>query len=177
MLWQHAGDLWPLSSLPKKSGQPMLGFEYRTLSSSAQPLATRPPSPLGQTVLPNSLQTSMILLMYPILLLILMATTSTLQILQKLYSKDKIFQKVYTWVGAFYKVKPYIPPTYQCQNCWRFGRPAKYCRSTARCPLCTSPGHTRTNCPSTIRICANCTQGCPVYKFELEVAVLHFKQL
>ena len=36
--------------------------------------------------------------------------------------------------------------------------------------------------PSTIHICANCTQehnvffrGCPVYKFESEVAALHFK--
>ena len=84
--------------------------------------------------------------------------------------------------GAFFKVKPYIPPPHQCRNCWRFGHPVKYCRSTARCPLCASPGHTCTNCPSTIHICANCThhhnvffQGCPVYKFESEVAALRFK--
>ena len=68
--------------------------------------------------------------------------------------------------GTFYKVKPYIPPCCQCQNCWRFGHPAKY-------------GHIRTNCPSTIRICANCTQehnvffqGCPIYTFASEVAAL-----
>ena len=73
-------------------------------------------------------------------------------------------------------------PTCQCQNCWRFGHRAKYYRSTARCPLCFSPGHTRINSPSTIHICANCTQehniffrGCTVYKFESEVAALRFK--
>ena len=60
--------------------------------------------------------------------------------------------------GAFYKVKPYIPHPRQCQNCWRFGHPAKYCRSTAHYPLCALPGYTCINCPSTIRICANCTQ-------------------
>ena len=48
--------------------------------------------------------------------------------------------------GAFYRIKPYFPPLLQCQNCWRFRHPAKYCRSTARCPLCASPGHTCTNC-------------------------------
>ena len=87
------------------------------------------------------------------------------------------------YIGVtFYKVKPYIYPPCQCQNCWRFGHPAKYCRSTARCPLCASSGHTCTNCP-TINICANCTQeynvffrGCSVYKFESEVAALRFKR-
>ena len=46
-----------------------------------------------------------------------------------------------------------------------------------------SPGSAQMNCPSTIRICANCTQkhnvffrGCPVYKFESEVAALRFKR-
>ena len=67
-------------------------------------------------------------------------------------------------------------------NCWRFRHPAKYCRSTARCPLCALPGHTHTNYPSTIHICANCTQehnvffrGCSVYKFKSEIAALGFK--
>ena len=72
-------------------------------------------------------------------------------------------------------------PLHQCQNCWRFGHPAEYCRSTARCSLCASPGHTHTNCPSTIHVCANSTQehnvfrGCSIYKFESEVAALCFK--
>ena len=55
--------------------------------------------------------------------------------------------------GAFCKVTSYILPPYQWQNCWRFGHPAMYCRSTARCPLCASPGHTHTNCSSTKHIC------------------------
>ena len=38
----------------------------------------------------------MILLMYPTLLLTLVATASTQQILQKLHSKDKIFKIMYT---------------------------------------------------------------------------------
>ena len=73
--------------------------------------------------------------------------------------------------GAFCKVKPYIPPSRQCQNCWRFGHPAKYCRSTACCPLFASSDHTHLNCPSTKWICANC----PIYKFELDIVVLHFR--
>ena len=56
--------------------------------------------------------------------------------------------------GAFFKVKPYIPPPHQCQNCWRFGHPVKYYRSTAYCPLCATPSRTHINCPSTKHHCA-----------------------
>ena len=62
------------------------------------------------------------------------------------------------------------------------GHPAKYYLSTAHCPLCVSLGHICTNCPLTKHICANSSQehnvlfrGCPIYKFELNVAALHFK--
>ena len=84
--------------------------------------------------------------------------------------------------GALLKVQPYIPPPRQCQNCWRFGHLAKYCRSAARCPLCAMTSHDRSKCSSQIRTCANCTgqhnvfyRGCPTYKFEAEVAALRFK--
>ena len=48
--------------------------------------------------------------------------------------RDMIFQTVYIG-GALYKVKPYLPPTSQCQNYWRFRHPSKYCGSTACCLL------------------------------------------
>ena len=67
-------------------------------------------------------------------------------------------------------------------NSLRFRYLGKYCRYTARCPLCASFGYTRTNCPSTKRICANPTQqhnvffrGYLVYNFESEVSTLRFK--
>ena len=67
---------------------------------------------VGQTDLMTSLnllQTSMILLMCPVLPLIVVAAAGTQQILQKLHSKDEIFHSVY--IGeAFCKVQPYIPP-------------------------------------------------------------------
>ena len=84
--------------------------------------------------------------------------------------------------GQSLPVRPYQPPPRQCQNCWRFGHPAKHCRSTDRCPICAQPGHNRSNCSAQTRTCANCGgphnvfyRGCPTYKFESEVATFRYK--
>ena len=43
VLWQHVGDLRPLSGSSKDSGQLMPGLERGTLSWYARPLAIRSP--------------------------------------------------------------------------------------------------------------------------------------
>ena len=74
------------------------------------------------------------------------------------------------------KVKPYIPsapPMTKLLKIFISGNTA----DPLHVALCASPGHTHTNCPLTIRICANCTkennnffQGCLIYNFQSEVA-------
>ena len=126
--------------------------------------------------------------MYSALLLTFVAAASTQQILQKLPSKNKIYQTMYKKGGAFYMVKSYISPTPPTPVSAKTVGDPDIQQNTmdplhvALSALCGSPSHTQTNCPSTIRISANCTQehnvffrGCPVYKFESEVASLHFK--
>ena len=85
--------------------------------------------------------------------------------------------------GERLPVRPYSPPPRQCQNCWRFGHPAKFCRSPYCCPLCAQPDHSKDDCPSTSHHCPNCgenhnafSRGCPAYKFEAEVALIRHQQ-
>ena len=79
--------------------------------------------------------------------------------------------------GLKLSVQAFRPVPRQCRSCWRFGHPEKYCRSHPCCPLCAQTGHTRDDCSSTKKACANCGgdhsvlyRGCPVYRFEAEVA-------
>ena len=83
--------------------------------------------------------------------------------------------------GEHLRVKPYRPPPRQCQKCYRFGHPAKHCRSSPRCPVCSDPTHTRLDCQASTSICPNCRgphnafyKGCTTYKYEAEVAVLRY---
>ena len=56
------GSMWVIfgqsAVLPKKSDQPVPGFELGTLYSSARPLVTRPPPPLLTTVTTTTITTS-----------------------------------------------------------------------------------------------------------------------
>ncbi|XP_069971523.1 uncharacterized protein [Penaeus vannamei] len=61
--------------------------------------------------------------------------------------------------GQSLPVRPYQPPPHHCQNCWRFGDPAKHCRSTDRCPICAQPEPhpTLNTCTGTVSLSpANC---------------------
>ncbi len=87
--------------------------------------------------------------------------------------------------GEKLRVREYRPLPRQCQNCWRFGHPAKHCRTeqhSRRCPLCAQTGHSRNDCNATTYTCANCSgkhsvfyRGCLTYKFETEVAYIRYK--
>ncbi|KAG0716149.1 hypothetical protein GWK47_010357 [Chionoecetes opilio] len=107
---------------------------------------------------------------------------SPTNIVKVTFKRQDLPDRIYV-AGVHYSVKPYRPTPRQCQSCWRFGHPAKHCRSSARCPFCAQPGHARSTCPATSPTCANCGgshnvfyRGCPVYHFESEVASIRFKK-
>ncbi|XP_069942243.1 uncharacterized protein [Cherax quadricarinatus] len=80
--------------------------------------------------------------------------------------------------GHQLQVRKVIPTPQLCRNCWRFGHPAKYCRSIAKCPVCGADDHSNTSCnrpPS----CLNCHEAhpsysccCQVYLKEREIRYL-----
>ncbi|XP_069945116.1 mucin-5AC isoform X1 [Cherax quadricarinatus] len=70
--------------------------------------------------------------------------------------------------GHRLQVRKVIPTPQQCRNCWRFGHPAKYCRSIAECPVCGADDHSNTSCnrsPS----CLNCHEAHPSYSRRCQV--------
>ncbi|XP_069957201.1 uncharacterized protein [Cherax quadricarinatus] len=80
--------------------------------------------------------------------------------------------------GHWLQVRKAIPTPQQCRNCWRFGHPAKYCRSIAEYPVCGADDHSNTSCsrpPSRL----NCHEAhhlysrrCQVYLNEREIHYL-----
>ena len=56
-------------------------------------------------------------------------------------------------------VKPYTRRPIQCTNCWKYGHPAKYCRSERHCSLCgvnTKHNEHPNPCLATTPCCVNC---------------------
>ncbi|XP_069944751.1 mucin-3A-like [Cherax quadricarinatus] len=80
--------------------------------------------------------------------------------------------------GHRLQVRKVIPTPQQCRNCWRFGHPAKYCRSIAECPVWGADDHSNTSCSRTPS-CLNCHEAhpshsrrCQVYLNEREIHCL-----
>ena len=78
--------------------------------------------------------------------------------------------------GTRLHVKPSIPVPRQCRQCWKYGHPAKHCRSAAACRLCASLVHTEDSCPKGAVRCVNCggshpasSRSCPLFVFEAKV--------
>ena len=58
--------------------------------------------------------------------------------------------------GHNLEVRPYTSRPRQCNKCWRYGHPTKYCRSdSAYCVKCSQDGHNDADCPNDIK-CVNC---------------------
>ncbi|XP_069942580.1 uncharacterized protein [Cherax quadricarinatus] len=70
--------------------------------------------------------------------------------------------------GHRLQVRKVIPTPQQCRNCWRFGHPAKYCRSMAECPVCGADDHSNTSC-SQPPSCLNCNEAHPSYSRRCQV--------
>ncbi|XP_069950435.1 mucin-5AC-like [Cherax quadricarinatus] len=70
--------------------------------------------------------------------------------------------------GHRLQVRKVIPTPQQCRNCWRFGHPAKYCRSMAECPVCGADNHSNTSC-SQPPSCLNCNEAHPSYSRRCQV--------
>ncbi|XP_069946318.1 uncharacterized protein [Cherax quadricarinatus] len=70
--------------------------------------------------------------------------------------------------GHRLQVRKVIPTPQQCRNCWRFGHPAKYCRSMAECPVCGADDHSNTSC-SQPPSCLNCNEARPSYSRRCQV--------
>ena len=79
--------------------------------------------------------------------------------------------------GRILKVKPYSGRPRQCNKCWRFGHPRKYCRSnTIYCLKCSKAGHESFHCTLSKIQCVNCggdhratSKLCPHFVFNNKV--------
>ena len=65
--------------------------------------------------------------------------------------------------GQRLRVKEYIPSPRQCNNCWKFGHPSKYCNQvTPTCPFCGQQNHKSDDCKEEI-CCLHCKGNHPAY--------------
>ena len=92
----------------------------------------------------------------------------------------------YMYVGfERVKVKEVLPKPRQCQICWKFGHPSKYCHSNPCCPICGENNHNFDSChykgnKSYHGHCPNCNEDghtafskkCPLYIREKEVLMI-----
>ena len=87
------------------------------------------------------------------------------------------------------EVREDIPKPRQCQVCWKFGHPAKYCTSAPCCPICGKANHNLSTCPHKGEHtykghCPNCdTDGhtalskqCDLYMKENEILAVMYRQ-
>ena len=79
--------------------------------------------------------------------------------------------------GHNLEVRPYIGRPRQCNKCWRYGHPTKYCKNDlSYCAKCSQTDHTTTNCDSEILRCVNCggahqanSKGCTHYDYNSKI--------
>ena len=114
-------------------------------------------------------------------------------------SKKNYFAKItfetrtlpaYMYVGfERVKIREDLPKPRQCQRCWKFGHPIKYCRGSSCCPICGSQEHTLDSCSHKGNRtfpghCSNCdreghtafSKKCALYVKENETLLLMKEQ-
>ena len=75
--------------------------------------------------------------------------------------------------GRRLTVKPFVNRPRQCNSCWKFGHPNRYCRSTPVCPKCAASDHTKDACTATTFLCSNCGEAHPAFSDKCRFYAFH----